>query len=600
MANEPGPARQYETLCNVLDSLCEEAPSSSKAYHPSPSNPESLLKARSLAILHLFLKARFGLITFEDRDFRVTDGPFDGGIDAYFIDRSEKKTYILQSKFRATHENFKHKDMSADDILKMDVKRILQGYKENEFGKSYNIRIKDHLQRDMRKIKDIGDYETCVVFLGNNRKLTPSQMKRLVEGYEVDQYPHTRIFEELLFPVVSGTYFNAPDLTVDLEINSTSGASHLTYEVAAHKLKPTVKLLFVPTREIGRIMHTYKNSILKSNPRSYLGLSRNDVNKEIDRSLRTGTGNEFALLNNGITIIADSAKISSDTAKRGTAQLVIRNPQLINGGQTAYTFASIFETCRSKDSFKVFKGKEVLLRVITLNSSNLAKAKRDKERLVGEVSKASNSQNKVDDSDRRSNDPLQIHLQEEFFKKYGLYYERKKGEFYDGTQHGYLSKDLIVRRDKLARVSLACEMRANLARSIGINKFFQDSDLLSVMKVENTAKYAYAYEILRILERLRKTHRKKSRDRYQTSKFGQALRYGQYAVVAVCANGGLESRAPGEQVAKRILCQWKAFENWLVKRRQNKVYRTGQSFDFANYYKGGTINEDLETYTFSF
>jgi hypothetical protein len=44
-----------------------------------------------------------------------------------------------------------------------------------------------------------------------------------------------------------------------------------------------------------------------------------------------------------------------------------------------------------------------------------------------EISRATNQQTAVDDADRRSNDKIQIELQ-----KYGLFYERKRGEFFDG------------------------------------------------------------------------------------------------------------------------------------------------------------------------
>ena len=80
-------------------------------------------------------------------------------------------------------------------------------------------------------------------------------------------------------------------------------------------------------------MHTYKNSVLKYNPRSFLELAKNPVNEEIETSICDKTNNEFALFNNGITVIADGTSISSDTAKQGTAQVVLRNPQLVNGAQ---------------------------------------------------------------------------------------------------------------------------------------------------------------------------------------------------------------------------------------------------------------------------
>ncbi len=84
MGTTTGDARLYDTLIRVLDSLRAEAPASS-AYRPPTGNATQVNQARSRALPHLFLKARFGLVRFTDREALVTDGPNDGGIDAYYI-----------------------------------------------------------------------------------------------------------------------------------------------------------------------------------------------------------------------------------------------------------------------------------------------------------------------------------------------------------------------------------------------------------------------------------------------------------------------------------------------------------------------------------
>src|ERR1039458_204638 len=422
MGTQNGNARLYSTLCRVLDSLRTEAPATNKVYHPPAGNQDAVIQARSRALLHLFLKARFGLLRFAEREALVTDGSDDGGIDAYYIDQKNKRTYILQSKFRATAGNFVSTNMTAGDLLKMDVSRILKGDKVNEKGEPYNVKITKGLQGAIRKLPDAGSYNTQVVLLGNTKNLSSQQIKRLVEGYNPDQFPHDRIYRELLFPVINGTYFTEPNLTIEINLGNLKGDPSLDYDVKAATTKPNIKLLFVPTIEIGRIMHTYKNSILKFNTRTFLELKKNKVNQEIEASLRNTKSNEFALFNNGITIIADSTSISSDTAKKGTAQVVLRNPQLVNGAQTAFTLARIYEACTSPKDFKVFSGKEVLLRVITFLGKQNPSNEDARLRLVGDISRASNSQTKVEESDRRSNDPVQLKLQEDFFENYGLYY----------------------------------------------------------------------------------------------------------------------------------------------------------------------------------
>lgn len=105
-SHDLGQARLYKTLCNVLDSLRAEAPATLTVYNPAKTNQDAVVLARSKALLHLYLKTRFGLVSFSDREMYVTDGPYDGGIDAFYIDGNTKRIHVLQAKFRATAKNF--------------------------------------------------------------------------------------------------------------------------------------------------------------------------------------------------------------------------------------------------------------------------------------------------------------------------------------------------------------------------------------------------------------------------------------------------------------------------------------------------------------
>jgi hypothetical protein len=592
-----GQARLYGTLCKVLDSLRNEAPTSNAAYHPKPGNHDGIIMARSRALLHLYLKARFGLISFADREKFITDGPHDGGIDAFYIDENTKRIHILQAKFRASAQNFSEIGITPSELLKMDVKRITNGVRKDENGVEYNEKIVKNLQRALRKLTDIGRYEYKVVILGNTNKLSTSNLKKLIDGFEVEEFPHGRIYTELLFPVVNGTYFSEPNLTI--EINLTKGGqSHLEYDLKARDQSINIKLLFVPTSEIGRISSKYKNSILKYNPRSFLELSTNPVNQEIQNSIDKNSGNEFALFNNGVTIISDQTSVNSNTAKVNKGQIVLRNPQLINGGQTAYTLGRIYERCEKADDFSVFKGKEVLLRVVSFSGKQLPSNSFERLQLINEVSKASNSQTKVDEADRRSNDDIQIKLQQHFFEVYGLYYERKKGEFSDGLHSHYIDQKLLVDRDKLIRVCLASDYRASHARS-SITKFYSSQeDLEKIFKIGDVEKYAYGYQILQLLEDARKQKPATKGDRYHIRKYGQGLRYGNYAMLAACINVGQPKAIAPEDALSIIMAEWKQFEDWIEVKPSNKGYKIGKEFDFANYYKGATLGADLKSYQF--
>jgi len=72
-------AVKYQTLVNVLDRICGEAPAHLKRYHVSEANQEALNQARSRAYIHLYVKVMYGLLDFTEREKWITDGSSDGG-----------------------------------------------------------------------------------------------------------------------------------------------------------------------------------------------------------------------------------------------------------------------------------------------------------------------------------------------------------------------------------------------------------------------------------------------------------------------------------------------------------------------------------------
>ena len=76
---------KYHILINILDSICSSVSKYYKSY--ISKNDEEINKNRSKALIHLFLKVKFGIIDIKEREELITDGPEDGGLDAYFIDK---------------------------------------------------------------------------------------------------------------------------------------------------------------------------------------------------------------------------------------------------------------------------------------------------------------------------------------------------------------------------------------------------------------------------------------------------------------------------------------------------------------------------------
>lgn len=434
---------RYEILRNILAAIIGEAPARySKLYEKDSSKVEQFNNALSRAFIHLFLKVRFDLLDFEEREYFVTDGGNDGGIDGYYIDREHKLIYLFQSKFRANENNFHDKEITMKEMLAMDIQRILDGEKQDENGIDYRGKIYQ-LQRDISEIDDVPRYTYKVVIFANLKGVSDSELKKLTGGYKAEVIDYQKCYSDFVFPIISGTYFSKSDLTIQIDL-SNKLANKISYTVATSIGDCDITVLFVPTVEVGKFMAKYKNSILKYNPRSYLGFKSQDVNRQIAESIIKQSTNEFALFNNGITILSEETFINEQVANKGVAKLIVKNPQIINGGQTSYTLSRLYE---ENDDKSIFDKKEVLLKVITVPSEAAGK-----ENLIENISNATNHQTPVGPSDRLSNMEEQIYLQKRLFNEFGVLYERKRGEYSDGITKGYISENDIIDRSLFIKI----------------------------------------------------------------------------------------------------------------------------------------------------
>lgn len=450
----------YRILLNILGKIIDEAPDKlSKLYEKNPHNVECYNSSLARAYIHLFLKVKFNLLDFLEREYFITDGSNDGGIDGYYIDTNNKFVYLIQSKFRLSERNFEEKEISVQELLSMDINRILKGETKDSNGNDYRGKILQ-LQRDLKNINDLPRYDFKVIILANLKNLSEENIERLTGGYKVEIVDYAKCYSDFVFPVVSGSYFNQSDLIIQIDL-SNKLANKISYQVSTDIGECDITVLFVPTLEIGKFMSRYKNTILQYNPRSYLGFKSQDVNRKISESITQKTTNEFALFNNGITLLSEETFINENVAQRGVAKLIVKNPQIINGGQTSFTLSVLFENAQD---LSIFDKKEVLLKIITV-----PKDLKGKESLIEKISDATNHQTPVGPSDRISNLQEQIELQNIIFDKFGMFYERKRGEFYDGVNNGYIKSEDVIDRSLFIKIYYVV---AGMLKSIKTGKIF--------------------------------------------------------------------------------------------------------------------------------
>ena len=148
-----------------------------------------------------------------------------------------------------------------------------------------------------------------------------------------------------------------------------------------------------------------RRSLLESNVRAYQGNVQ--VNNDIRETLESGERErDFWWFNNGITVVADSYHFAGRT-------LIMERPQIVNGLQTCH---EVFEyATRVKPSNDT---RAVLLRVVIPPD----------ETTRNNIIKATNFQTAIPPISLKAMDQLHFDI-EDRLKLYGLYYERRKGEY---------------------------------------------------------------------------------------------------------------------------------------------------------------------------
>ena len=180
-----------------------------------------------------------------------------------------------------------------------------------------------------------------------------------------------------------------------------------------------------PGAVLASIYDRWAARLLESNVRVFLQ-ARGNVNKGIRKTIEEEPQMFFAY-NNGITATAEA--IETEERDGGTVMTRIRNLQIVNGGQTT---ASIHAALRAK---KDLSGTFVQAKLSVVDGEQA-------ERIVPDISRYANSQNRIAAADFFSNHPFHMRMEEISRRIYAparegaftqsrWFYERARGQFAD-------------------------------------------------------------------------------------------------------------------------------------------------------------------------
>ena len=359
---------------------------------------------RTINLTWFYIQARFRISSDEFKDRYSVDGKNDGGIDSFF--KEGNTHYIIQSKY---HENSQRESESSINDELHKIEKTLIGENSNKYADGFvNALIRD-LTNSKAYLEII--WLTTNEVTENVRTKSKSTLEEILARNKweiiadinfIDRYS----LESVIYDIKHGYVPHTGKKELNLEPDEYMKVSKDRNNIEA----------FVCNIKATEILNWFDSSndietYLQKNVRGSVGETA--INKALQKSFKDDP-TLFWYKHNGIIIFADWLELNEHDKK-----LIIRNPQIVNGGQTVTQLYKAFDQKRSENN-----PSKIIVRIYRLPYEDAETYKRSIDIIA-----ALNSQNKIKSSDLHSTDPCQVML-ENRISDLGLYfrYFRKRSE----------------------------------------------------------------------------------------------------------------------------------------------------------------------------
>lgn len=330
----------------------------------------------------------------------IVDGPDDGGIDLIHIDREQKLVVVAQtyeseklSVSSAPLKKAKYLSSGLSLLLKTPIEDVPE-----------RLRSSAEQLRDALQNNEIQRFHILYIHnlpgsinVEKELKTVEQTAKALLKSYDVDEIKGLEIsaqyleekYKSLSLAIQVQDKFNLP-IHGGMTMKSGNWKAYVT-SVPAYWLYAQFK--------------KYKDTLFSVNVREYLGIRRADksINSGIQETVKADP-EHFWVYNNGITALVHSYKVSADNKI-----LTINGLSIVNGAQTTGAIGNL----------KSAPNKKAMIQARFIMCSD--------QKTVVNIKRFNNSQNKIEASDFRSNDPIQERLTREFSALQDIRYAPRRG-----------------------------------------------------------------------------------------------------------------------------------------------------------------------------
>lgn len=400
----------------------------------NPDEKENKFYTRSLAALAIVMQCG---IEYDVAVQSVTDGYHDMGIDAVYNDTTQKKLILVQSKWRKDGNGSISQEEAS--TFAEGVKRLL-----NFDFSGCNAKLAAKQQEITAAIRDM-DYQIEMIFCHtgtqdmNDYALRPfdALLGQVNENDSTDLlvFVETKL-QDIYEYLANGQNSNSIVLNDVLLTNWGSVESPLKAYYGT-----------IPVTAIGAWYNQYGNRLFAKNIRYYKGST--EVNQGINDVLKTQP-DKFFYYNNGIKILCQKiTKKAAYSTSREIGLFALEGVSLVNGAQTTGVIGAVCaEDPEAVASARIF------VQMIDLGDSEDTQAT--------QITKLSNTQNRIDGKDFVSLDPQQDRLRMELSLA-GFQYLYKSGSKIDDPEHQIsLDEAIIAQACALSDLSIVALTKRNI------------------------------------------------------------------------------------------------------------------------------------------
>lgn len=358
-------------------------------------NDESHFKTRALAALSLMMKCGIDVSL---SSIHVTDGYNDIGIDAIYLDEQQKQLMLVQSKWREDGQG----SISQEEmhVFIEGVKRIIHlefdGVNEKILSKRDDV---DHALSGF-------DYQIHLIYSHTGNQRLSSYVKRPLDkllSSTNDDANSLLLFDEILYKDIYAYLacgMESKGLNLDDVIITNWGKIDNPYGSYYGTITAST---------IGKWYQEYGNKLFAKNIRFYKG--NTDVNEGIKRVLLQEPEN-FFYYNNGIKILCKKVhRKARESTNTSTGLFMLEGVSLVNGAQTTGCIGNVY----ADNPEQVAKAR-VLIQIIDLSNTD--------DGVDSQITRLSNTQNRIDNRDFASLDPVQEKIRQELsFSHYTYLYK---------------------------------------------------------------------------------------------------------------------------------------------------------------------------------